>query len=289
MDETSNLERAIARFEDVIGRRHRGFLDAMRPGLSDAELDRLREAVSPYLVPRQVMTLYRWRDGGDSGLFGGWHMLPLDRLLDFYVMYYDDLGAPRTWLPVFDDQIINVVTLDVPGQPRSDPSVWYGHTHDGTVDRLFDSIAALMDTVCDAAADDALLERNGRLGLPRDGGIESVDGRTWTNYRLRRSPGAARHPDPPPGTHLSREPAQDWPPAWLAAIGVTQESLRPRGATHTVSGLLRAAVPGPVRGTVRGRVVADFLWKGSRHPASTTAPARSSSRVIPVGSPSAPT
>ncbi len=109
-----------------MGSRHRDWLAHLRPGLDDAGIDRLRMAVRPYLVPGQVEALYRWHDGGDSGVFGGWRMRPVEELIDWYGFSCKDLESPRTWLPVFDDQIVNVVTLDVPGVPLSDPSVWYG-------------------------------------------------------------------------------------------------------------------------------------------------------------------
>lgn len=238
-----------------MGSRHRAWLEQLRPGLDDTALNRLREAVAPYLVPRQIEALYRWHDGGDSGVFGGWRMRQVDELIRWYRFSCEDLEAPRTWLPVFDDQIVNVVTLDVPGLPPSDQSVWYGHTHDAWLERRFDSIAAMLDVVCDAADDGALVEMHGRLGLQKGDFVESLDGRAWSTYRLSRCPSTFRYPDPPAGTYVSRYPEPDWPRTWLAPLGVTAESLELRGATHTIADLVAAAARGPAQGTIRGRVV----------------------------------
>lgn len=262
----SDIGRALTRFDDVMGSRHRAWWEQLRPGLDDAGMGRLREAVAPYLVPRHVEALYRWHDGGDSGVFGGWRMHPLDELIDQYRFAFEQLESPRTWLPVFDDQIVNVVTLDVPGLPPSDPSVWYGHTHDAWLSRLFDSVAALLDVVCDAAQDGALTERDGRLGLRQGEWITALDGLPWDRYRLARSPGSFRYPDPPRGTHVSRDPDPDWPREWLVPLGVTDESLALRGRTHTVAQLITAAAQGPVRGTIRGRVVSGSGGGGFWHP-----------------------
>lgn len=117
-------------------------------------------------------------------------MYPVDELIDWYRFTCEELESPRTWLPVFDDHIVNVVTLDVPGLPLSDPSVWYGHTHDIWLERLFDSISAMLDVVCDAAEEGALTQMHGRLGLHRGEGVQSLDGRAWSRYRLARSPSA---------------------------------------------------------------------------------------------------
>lgn len=250
-----DIDGALARFESVMGSRHPDWVAQLRPGLDDAGVDRLRLAVAPFEVPRQVEALYRWRDGGDAGVFGGWHMRPVEKLIDWYRFTCEQLESPGTWLPVFDDQMVNVVTLDMPGLSPSDPSVWSGHTHDAWLERLFDSVAILLHVVCDAADDDALKEVNGQLGVQRNEWVESLDGLAWSTYRLARSPSSYRYPDPPAGTYLSRFPDRDWPREWLLPLGVTPDSLVLRGPTHTISQLIAAAAEGAVEATIRGRVV----------------------------------
>ncbi|MDM7855491.1 SMI1/KNR4 family protein [Cellulomonas alba] len=248
-----SIERALARFESVIGAAWPEPFGSLRPGLADAEIEELSAAVRPFVLPRQVEALYRWRGGGDAGVFGGWRMRSPKELISWYRFTTSKLEQPRTWLPVFDDQIVNVVTLDTAGEEPSDPSVWYGHTHDAYVSRLFDSVEALLDVVCDAAEAGVLSETQpGSLRLAE---VESLDGRAWTELRLRRCPGAFRWPDPPPGTYLGRFTEPAWPRPWLAAVGITDESLTLRGRTHTIAELIAAAASGPVTGTIRGQVV----------------------------------
>lgn len=216
------LARALARFDTVMNGVWPEQLATLRPGLDDAGIEQLRAAVEPFLLPGQVEELYRWRAGGDPGIFGGWRMRSLEDLISWYGLSTTQLEEPRVWLPVFEDQIINIVTLDVPGQPPSDPSVWYGHTHDAWVSRLFDSIEAVMDVVCDAA-------EAGLLAAAADGSLrltetESLDGTGWSDLRQARCPGAYHWPDPPAGTHLSRFPDSDWPAAWRAAVGLADEA-----------------------------------------------------------------
>ena len=251
-----SIERAIGRFEAVMGRLWPSHLAELRPGVIDAGLDRLREAVAPYAIPAEVEALYRWRDGGDRGIFGGWHMWPLGDAIDWYrIDTTTDPKSPRTWLSVFDDQIVNVVTLDIPGRPASDTSVWYGHTHDAELSRLFDSIEALLNVVCDAAEAGVLVDERGRLLLTGERWNDSLAGLGWTSLRLHRSPTAYGSDAPgPPGPYLSRFPAPDWPTEWLLPLGVTEETLAPRGATHTIAELVAAAATGQVQGTIRGTV-----------------------------------
>jgi hypothetical protein len=249
------IDRALGRFEAVMAGAWPARFARLQSGLNDEGIQRLRDAIAPYLVPGQIEALYRWRNGGDEGLFGGWRMRPLEELIEWYKFTYDDLESPRTWLPIFDDQIVNIVTLDIPGLPPSDPSVWFGHTHDAWLLRLFDSIEAMLDVVCDASESGALRERHGQLGLDQGEFIESIDGQAWSALRLRRSASAFTSSEPPPGTELGRSATPDWPREWLLPLGVTDDYLTLRGATHTIAQLVSAAAAGPVQATIRGRVV----------------------------------
>ncbi len=152
-----------------------------------------------------------------------------------YRFRVDVLGESPLWLPVFDMQIVNVVTLDVPGHGTSDTSVWYGHTHDGFVLRLFDSIEALVHTVCDVAdsgllvakesgmyADSLLLRLSEEDTVQIDETYESPGGagQGWNRWRLTRSPGAySGTPETPRGTSTGRWPRDDWPGVWKLAPG----------------------------------------------------------------------
>lgn len=247
-----SLEGALRRFEAVMGAAWPEHFAELLPGGSHEDLQPLRDAVAPYLLPAQVEMLYRWRAGGDRGVFGGWRMRPVGELIDWYD-FTEELDLPRVWLPVFEDQIVNAVTLDVPGEPPSDPSVWYGHTHDIRMHRMFDSIGTLLEVVCDAAEDGALVERiDGALVLDE---VQALDDRAWTEYRLRRCPTAWRYPDPPAGTEYSKFAESDWPRPWRLAVGVTPQSLTLQGATHTIAELIEASAAGTVSGTIRARVL----------------------------------
>lgn len=124
----------------------------------------------------------------------------------------------------------------------------------------------MLDVICDAADEGVLGDVNGRLGMRVEGGVESMDGHSWGTYRLARSPDSYRYPDPPPGTYLSRSPDGGWPREWLLPLGVTDESLALRGATHTIAELVAAAAGGPVTATIRGRVVSGSGGAGYWNP-----------------------
>jgi hypothetical protein len=154
---------------------------------------------------------------------------------------------------LFDDQCLGFVTLGVPGTDQDDQSVWYGHTHDTDVNRICNSIAAMVLSCVDAARAGELTVVDGRLATHAG---EGLDGLEFSRFRLHRNPGTHVWPDPPEGTQLARLPEPNWPRPWLVSLGVDAESSSPRGATHTIAQLVgMAATSPPASGTIRGQVV----------------------------------
>lgn len=260
---------ALERFERVLGTVWPEWLERTAPGADDATMGRLADAVRPYEVPEQVDTLYRWRNGCEGGLFGGWRMRPIDDLIRWYEVTVDGLGSPPVWLPVFEDQIVSIVTLDIPARPPSDTSVWYGHTHDKWLWRMCDSLGSLVDVVSDAAEAGELVDRFDRLALPNGDSISSLDSRTWDAWRLARNPGTFTWPNPPAGTELPRNVHATWPAEWLEPFGIDENYLTLRGVTHTIAQLIAESTHGPVAGTIRGTVTSGAGFGGGWYPVVT--------------------
>lgn len=242
---------ALRRLEGLLADHHPDRLVQMAPGLDDEGVEQLRAALEPMRLPQQVEHLYRWRNGGDSGVFGGWRLRPVGELLEWRAFCLEEMEEPPAWLQLFDDQCLAFTSLDVPGQPASDTSVWYGHTHDASVNRLFDSIEALVDVCADALAAGQLHDVDGRLVMDA---TDSVVGRQWDTLRRRRGPGTFVYPDPPAGTYLSRFPDAAWPEPWLASLGRGTPELRPHEAMTTIAGLLADAGRGSATGLIEARL-----------------------------------
>jgi hypothetical protein len=242
---------ALERLERLLDEHHPALLAQLEPGLDDAAVEELRRALAPMLLPEQVEAIYRWRNGGFVGIFGGWWLRPAEDLLAWREFCLSELAEPPTWLQLFDDQCLGFTSLDVPGEPPSDPSVWYGHTHDASIDRLFDSIEGLVDVCADVLEAGLVRDLHGRLILDE---TDSLPDRAWTPHRLRRCPGTFTYPDPPIGTQLSRFPEPAWPDAWLASLGRPVGDLRPSRPTATITQLLAGAVTGPVAGRIIAEV-----------------------------------
>jgi hypothetical protein len=244
----------LVRFDALLTAKYPEILANMNPGLSDDGIAEFRDALQPMGLTAEVETLYRWHDGGASGLFGGWTMLPSTFVVSQRSFYLNDLQEPPAWLRMFDDQCIAFVTLEVRGS-SSLPGVWYGHTHDGSLDRLFVSIESMVAT-CSDALEAGLLQSLARGPYPslRFSQESSLDGRDFTPLRVAREAVTFVYPNPPAGTYLSRNPEPGWPPAWLASLGLDPNPPAMRGATHTIAQLIELSSLSDASGTIQATV-----------------------------------
>jgi hypothetical protein len=249
-----SLQGELARFESLLAERFATVLAAMNPGLDDDGIGGLREALLPMRLTDEIETQYRWRDGGTPHLFCGWQFLPSEFVVVQREFYLGDLDEPPAWLRIFDDQTISFASLDVPGTEKV-PGVWYGHTHDGWLSRLFVSIESMVATCSDAieAGLVSLVGRGQWMGIRfADGG--SLDAVDLTPLRVAREPITFVYPDPPDGTYLPRSPVPEWPAPWLASLGLNPEAPPLRGATHTIAQLLELSSDGEASGTILASV-----------------------------------
>lgn len=97
------LQRALQRIF-VWHRRHNPVAArALRPGLSDEQIDALTKDL-PFRLPSELRVLYRWRDGGTPGIpFVGYHgFLSLEQAVAFHRRNRRWRRWGETWLPVFE-------------------------------------------------------------------------------------------------------------------------------------------------------------------------------------------
>jgi hypothetical protein len=249
-----SLSGELARFETLLAARFPTVLAEMNPGLDDERVARLREALLPMGLTDEIETLYRWHDGGAPYLFGGWQFLPIDWVLDEREFYLEELEEPPAWLRIFDDHSISFVSLDVLGY-GSHPGVWYGHTHDGWLSRLFLSIESMVATCSDAIEAGLLIE----VGTADWSGLRmseesSLDSLEFTPLRVAREAVTFVYPDPPTGTYLTREADVDWPRPWLASLGLDPSAPELTGATSTISELIARSSDADASGTILASV-----------------------------------
>lgn len=250
-----SLVQELARFEALVARDYPDVLTMMNPGLDDEMIEAFAQALLPMRLTDEIKTLFRWRNGGTSHLFGGWQMLPMDIVLRGRRFYLDDLDEPPAWLRIFDDQSIGFVSLDVPDVGLT-PGVWYGHTHDAWLCRLFTSIESMVATCADAL-DAGLLQQigDGEWGGLRFNNTSSLDGPEFTPLRTQRESVTFVYPDPPAGTYLGRMPESDWPAPWLASLELELEPPGLLGTSHSIAELVASSATGSVSGTVHAKIV----------------------------------
>ncbi len=186
------------------------------PGLTQEHIDRLAREVHPYRLPRELVALYRSRNGQPWGetFFWGCRMLPLDEAVGQWKLLRQilaelDLGCPL-WFPIANEgQDYFLAVLDEVEQETS--LVLHLFLQDTTVAVWTPTVAAAVK-------------------LAEAGASEDVRG----------------------GQTFSTGADESWPESWRLAVGMTPGSLALRGA-DTMLAELRGGRP---QGTVVAKVTA---------------------------------
>jgi len=225
-----SLAGQLQRLEELLAERFPDLLAAMQPGLDDAGVERMRAAVAPLTLGPELEKLYRWRNGGQPGLFAGWRLLPVDEVI---ANRQGQLGEPPAWFRLFGDRVVAFVTLGVGGESPN-RSLWYGHTHDLPLDRIADSLEGFVAACADALGGGALGRQRDSLLL--EGGRDASSD-SFTPFRLVHSPTASTFRAVEAHDRVVRTPELDWPAPWLVSLGLDAARIAPRGRTHTVAQL----------------------------------------------------
>lgn len=112
------MKQLIDRLEAWLQSHHPTYVEALRPGASDAQLSLLDPR-----APETIKQMYRWHDGDDLsvGMFSGYHFLPLGEAAsrsEDNAEERDGSGLPDSWwsddwYPLFDDSSGNLICLEL--------------------------------------------------------------------------------------------------------------------------------------------------------------------------------
>ena len=235
----------LHRLEELVEERWPAVLDHMGPPATDDQVEALRTALDPMVLPIDVEALYRWRNGGGASLFVPWQLLSIEHAIQWRVSRLE-MGEPPVLVCLFTDGggdsllVETATTLDaVPGTVWQQPHAYDPH-------QQFPTLAALVATTCEVITA-GLAETN------------SYDGMVVNDVRAAEEIRLSRHPDMysfirPNANTLSRFPDPEWPASWLASVGIEPLDYAPRGASHTISALIDAADQERALGTVAGEI-----------------------------------
>jgi hypothetical protein len=106
------------------------------------------------------------------------------------------------------------------------------------------SLAHLLDVVAELVAEGTVERHVDRLYVP----YEAEEAKQMNRLR------AAPHPVYGDVLEIPAD-LRSWPPHWLEASGIDLADRVPRGATHTIAELARAADEGPVTGRLHGQII----------------------------------
>lgn len=251
-----SLESALVRYGSLLREKAPEVFDEHHlPGATDEQIEALKAAVAPFVLPDDVETLYRWCSGTWAGILGHLRIVAIDQLIEQRAFWAGDpFLYPPIWLHLFGgvSHEFSFRVLDEP-DAVSDPSVWYGFTDDGEVHRAYNSIESLVVMCIDLLESDQLGYQFGGLFHTPSGEMIHANPST-EGVRLKYQPGTYSHLDSPEGTVFNHSSPEAMPHSWLRSLGVTLEDFAARGATHEIAGLIAESRHRRVAGTVVGAV-----------------------------------
>jgi cell wall assembly regulator SMI1 len=208
-----NLQATLDELDRFIRSEHPDLHGRFRPGLSEAEIERLEEEVQPYHFPVDFLVVHRWHDG--------WNLLRDGRRVDLlpdadfnsleesasaYRSWLDTFGSDGwnpLWFPAFGTQSGELVVLQLElGQAAG--QLYSFHPEEDLL-TSYDSVEALFVTALDCW----------RSGLfpPQDIFYLTPELRQLVG---RHNP-ASRDLDGQPRRTVSRFSTAEWPAAWRDA------------------------------------------------------------------------
>jgi cell wall assembly regulator SMI1 len=217
-----NLQRTLDALDGLIRRDYPELYARFRPGLSQAEIDRLQQRLAPYHLPEELVTVYRWHDGWDDGedsgrafraLFPDDRFNSLSRAIDErkgWLSIGMDAWNPL-WFPAFGSEYGQMVPLQsAPGRPAGQV---YSFDAESDLGTSFDSLGSYFGTMLE-------YWRSGVMRRYDAGNIPAALGDEMRRIDLRHNPGS-RDEHGLQAREISRASTEDWPAAWKEAVGVT--------------------------------------------------------------------
>ena len=225
----------------------------IQPGEVESTIAEIDEAIAPFRLPSEVAWLWRsWQPDRFSPLPYP-SLTGADFALDSWRMNTLESGDPQILFPVaYESHGFLLVEL---GWPPDEPApIWYYAYADENYVLTYPSLASLFRACAEAARaagarppDDDNDRYAAYAPLLSGPGFDVI-----VERHMAASPHAGRDRHVPVGD------VRNWPEQWQRAQGVSDGSLEPMGATHTVREFAGAAAVGPVV----GRVVGVFRTQG---------------------------
>lgn len=218
------------------------------PAAAESALAEIEEAIVPLRLPAEVVWMWRtWEANRFSPLPYPSLTDPLFAL-DSWSMNVLESGDPKILFPIAY-QSHGFLLAELGGPPDVAAPIWkYAYTDEHYV-LAYPSLASLFRACAETA------ELSG-VQPPADDNdrhetyANLLGGPTFTaivERQMSMSPHAERDRQVPVGD------VRRWPKRWQEAQGVSDESVNPLGATHTIRAFATEASHGPVTGRVVGR------------------------------------
>lgn len=195
---------------------------------TDADIDALRAAVAPLLVPDELVRLYLRFQEGPPSLIDGYDLLSTENVIEQRQFQLENPDWPRALLPIcYESHQFRLLELHDP-DGTGGGAVWDAAYADDDLREVAPSLTALLGAA-------AVGWESGVASPYEYGGYRSVtwDFEAWLAIKARLLPAVRT---------VGAWPTR-WLPRWLAIEGLDPHDAVPRGATATVASLRDDAAP----------------------------------------------
>jgi cell wall assembly regulator SMI1 len=255
MRQTDDLTAILVELDELIRVEHPEHYSRFRPGLPQAEVERMADRLKPYYLPHELTTLYCWHDGWDDRVNSDYEQLFLfdagfcsfAEAIDQYEVWWRTFGSNGwhpLWFPAFgsDYKFGELVALQL--EPGRSAGQVFSFDAESDLSTSFDSVTTLFATVFECW----------RRGLsPREDPLERP-------AELRRELGAitrdhnplSRDADGLRAREISVSSTADWPTAWKQVLGIGPMTPEDDELAITIAEFLAdPSRAGPIRADLR--------------------------------------
>lgn len=251
----TSLDKCLQELTDWMADHYPSWAASLYPGITDREFDRLVEPLLPYRLPREVYTLYRWRNGQSiSDFLPGYTFLPLEEALNEYrlLMEYNKNAWNSLWFPLLTFEGDRYVVVCDEEQQESSV-VMLSYSDDPYIYVADSSLEATVRTILESYQVGAYYQADGCWKV-KDSEVAAIRCKYSPNFRFFLGKDAGQAIE---GVNFySKLATRNWPLKWKKAIGRSEEDYVLVGSSMSIAEFVKRSENELLKGVaLQGQVV----------------------------------
>lgn len=252
----TSLDRCLQELTNWMANHYPSWTAALHPGITDQEIDRLAESLLPYRLPKEVYTLYQWRNGQsiEADFLPGYTFLPLEEAVNEYrlLMEYNKHGWNSLWFPLLTFEGDYYVVL-CDNEQQESSLVMLSYSEDPYIYVADSSLEAMVRTILEAYQVGAYYQADSYWQV-NDSEVATIRSKYSPNFRLFFGEEGGQAVE---GVHFySQLVTRNWPLKWKEAIGRSEEDYVLVGSSMSIAEFVQRSEDELLKSvTLQGQVV----------------------------------